>query len=123
MACSTQEDVPRIELSEYDELGPLGEGSFGVVKMVRYKGEVMALKALSKHHIAQARQVSHVIRERRLLGSLSHPFVVNLRGTSIAPDKLYMLLELVQGGELWSLIYSDTVRGVSLGCVLACHAS
>lgn len=75
-------------LTDVDVLGPLGEGSFGVVKMVRWKGEVLALKALNKHYIAQARQVKHVLRERRILGSLDHPFVVNLRGTCEDPHKL-----------------------------------
>jgi len=183
--------VPRISLSDVEELGPLGEGSFGVVKMVRWRGEVAALKALSKFHVSQARQVQHVIRERRLLGSVRHPSVVNLQATAVDNNKLYaleiqfcvvdvfrvclalflplpifivcawywlgvsvylaavdgrsvcgracvamprasnvsfvscvcgryMLLELVQGGELWSLIYNESVRCAIIALAMSC---
>ena len=114
--------MPKVELSELETIGPLGKGSFGQVSMVKWKGEVYARKQLSKYHIFQARQVKHVIRERQLLGRLDHPFIVNLKATASDATSLYMVLELVQGGELWSLIYNENV-GVPVSSPNNMHCS
>lgn len=74
--------------------------SFGMVNMVRWKGKVVALKAISKQHIATVGQVKHVIRERDIMAALRHPFIATLYGVSQDDNNLYMLLELLQGGEL-----------------------
>ena len=44
--------VPRVQ-----QLGILGEGSFGIVRMVRYEEGIYALKRLWKSEVRQARQV------------------------------------------------------------------
>lgn len=104
-------------LSDCETLGLLGEGSFGVVKMVRFKDEVLALKRLWKAEIVMARQTMHVMRERRILSALDFDGVVGLRGTAQDENSLFMLLELIQGGELWSLLYNEksTLTGGSGG--------
>ena len=71
-----------------------------MVNMVRWKGKVVALKAISKQHIATVGQVKHVIRERDIMAALRHPFIATLYGVSQDDNNLYMLLELLQGGEL-----------------------
>ena len=40
---------------------------------------------------------------------MNHPFVLKLHGTWQDDDQLYMFMELVQGGELWSLLYQKEV--------------
>jgi len=47
------------------------------------------------------------MRERRLLSSLDSDCIVRLKGTASDEHSLFMLLELIQGGELWSLIYNE----------------
>lgn len=95
------------DVSSCETLGLLGEGSFGVVKMVRHNGEVLALKRLWKQEIVTARQTQHVMRERRLLSALDSDCIVRLKGTATDEHSLFMLLELIQGGELWSLLYNE----------------
>ena len=43
------------------------------------------------------------------MAEMDHPFVLKLFGTFQDRDQLYMLLEIVMGGELWSLLYSKNV--------------
>lgn len=97
----------QFSLAEADPVGLLGEGSFGVVQLVKWRGRPCAMKRLWKLQLVQARQTVHVNRERRLLSAIDHPFVVKLRGTCQDEASLYMLLDFVGGGELWSLIYND----------------
>ena len=44
--------------------------------------------------------------------SIDHPFVVDLRCTFQDDRHLYMLIELVQGGELFSVIHTETRDGI-----------
>ena len=43
------------------------------------------------------------------MAEMDHPFVLKLFGTFQDRDQLYMMLEIVMGGELWSLLYSKNV--------------
>jgi cGMP-dependent protein kinase len=51
------------------------------------------------------RQQRNVMNEKSVMACLNHPFLLRLHATMQDRDQLYMLLELVQGGELWSLLY------------------
>jgi cAMP-dependent protein kinase regulator len=92
----------------------LGVGTFGKVWLVSNKrtGTPYALKMLSKKEIIGHHQVEGVIREKNIMSSLDHPFVVNLVSTFQDERNLYMLIELVQGGELFSVIHTETRDGI-----------
>ena len=60
---------------------------------------------MSKKQIVRQKQIKNVMNETRSLGSFRHPFVLLQHGTWQDRDQLYIFTELVQGGELWSLIY------------------
>ncbi|KAL7579025.1 hypothetical protein ACA910_019067 [Epithemia clementina (nom. ined.)] len=95
----------------------LGVGTFGKVWLVSHKrtGTPYALKQLSKREIIGHHQVDGVIREKNIMASLDHPFVVNLVATFQDDRFLYMLIELVQGGELFSVIHTETRDGIPNG--------
>lgn len=95
----------------------LGVGTFGKVWLVSHKrtGIPYALKQLSKREIIGHHQVEGVIREKNIMASLRHPFVVNLVSTFQDERHLYMLIELVQGGELFSVIHTETRDGIPNG--------
>ena len=95
----------------------LGVGTFGKVWLVSHKrtGTPYALKQLSKREIIGHHQVEGVIREKNIMASLDHPFVVNLVATFQDDRFLYMLIELVQGGELFSVIHTETRDGIPNG--------
>lgn len=92
----------------------LGVGTFGKVWLVshRTKKKPYALKMLAKREIIGHHQVEGVIREKNIMSSIKHPFVVNLVNTFQDDEHLYMLIELVQGGELFSVIHTEVRDGI-----------
>jgi CRP-like cAMP-binding protein len=105
--------MSQIALGALQQLAVLGEGSFGQVTMVKTthpaSGEelVLALKRMCKQHIIESGQQEHIQRERKVLASLpENPFLLNLHSTYQDRDCIYMLTNLLQGGELFSLIHT-----------------
>jgi len=94
------------ELSSLVPVKTLGTGTFGRVKLVRHKdsSETFALKIQSKAQITRFKLQQNIINEKLILATLSHPFIITLHQTFQDRDTLYMLLELVQGGELFSFL-------------------
>ena len=103
-----------IKLRDLVQLQILGVGTFGKVWLVSHKksGKSYALKVLSKKEVIGHHQVDGVIREKNIMSSLTHPFVVNLISTFQDERNLYMLIELVQGGELFSVIHTESRDGI-----------
>jgi serine/threonine protein kinase len=103
-----------IQFNDLLKIRILGVGTFGKVWLVSHKktGLPYALKMLSKREIIGHHQVDGVIREKNIMSSISHPFVVNLVSTYQDDRSLYMLIELVQGGELFSVIHTETRDGI-----------
>lgn len=67
--------------------------------------EVYALKILRKTQVIKLKQIDHVRHERAVLAEVSgHPFITNLVATFADQDSLYMLLDYVPGGELFSYL-------------------
>jgi serine/threonine protein kinase len=97
----------------------LGEGSFGRVKICRHHptGDTYALKCLRKGQIIRYQQVDHIICEKRVLAMCDHPFILKLAGVFEQANEVFMLLELVQGGELFSLLRQN-VRFDESQCML-----
>ena len=69
-----------------------------------------ALKILKKARIVRLRQKANIMNEKNLLLMIDHPFILRLYNTYKDNDHLYMLLELVQGGELFSRLQSNGGR-------------
>ena len=85
----------------------LGVGAFGAVRLVRHKpsGISYALKALSKARVLQGGQLQHVLNERGALSRLAgNAFLLQLVASYQDATHLYLLTELLQGGELHSLL-------------------
>ena len=79
-------------------------------------GKTFALKMLQKAQIVALNQTKNIMNEKLILMTLDHPFVLRLFDTFKDPNRLYMLLELVQGGELFSRLQTSATPGrVSVG--------
>ena len=63
-----------------------------------------AIKVLAKEKVVRLKQVEHTNSERALLGLCKHPFLVNLWGTFQDQHNLFMVMDFVAGGELFTLI-------------------
>ena len=95
----------------------LGAGTFGQVWLVSRKASdgterAYALKVQSKYELAQDGQAKAVVDEKNIMSQLIHPFISNLVGHFQDKDFVYMLMGLVQGGELYSQIHTDHRDGV-----------
>ena len=63
-----------------------------------------ALKCMLKNRVVGLNQVEHVLAERALLRLCEHPFICSLAATFQDAQYVYMLLEYVPGGELFSVL-------------------
>ncbi|KAJ3191708.1 camp-dependent protein kinase catalytic subunit [Irineochytrium annulatum] len=93
-------------LRDFDLVNTLGTGSFGRVHLARVRatGKFVALKALRKAEIVRLRQVEHTVNEKKILEALECPFLVGLLGSFQDAGHCYLVLEYVQGGELFSYL-------------------
>ena len=80
-----------------------------VCRMVLHEGteEVFALKSMLREDIKAQRSEQSVLDEKDLMAEVAHPFIVNLVNTYKSSKRLYMLMECVQGGELYSRIHTN----------------
>lgn len=105
----------KIKFSDLTAIAVLGAGTFGRVSLVQEKGKkdnVYALKALIKSEIVLHKQEANVIQEKNVMLHSNHPFILRLYATFKDQARLYMLLEFVQGGELFTVIHTATSDGV-----------
>lgn len=64
-------------------------------------GRIYALKTLRKAHIISRSEVAHTLAERSVLAQINNPFIVPLKFSFQSPEKLYLVLAFVNGGELF----------------------
>lgn len=93
----------KVSTNDFDVLNVIGKGSFGKVLMVRKKdtGEVFAMKEMNKEVIERENLLEHTFAEKSILQKISHPFVVTLHYAFQTKDRLYLVLDLLSGGELF----------------------
>ncbi|GAA95001.1 hypothetical protein E5Q_01656 [Mixia osmundae IAM 14324] len=92
-----------LSIDAFDLLKVIGKGSFGKVMQVRKKdtGRIYALKTIRKAHIVSRSEVTHTLAERTVLAQVNNPFIVPLKFSFQNPEKLYLVLAFVNGGELF----------------------
>ncbi|WFD18393.1 non-specific serine/threonine protein kinase [Malassezia caprae] len=92
-----------LTIESFELLKVIGKGSFGKVMQVRKKdtSRIYALKIIRKAHIISRSEVTHTLAERTVLARVNCPFIVPLKFSFQSPDKLYLGLAFVNGGELF----------------------
>ncbi|XP_060069915.1 serine/threonine-protein kinase Sgk1-like [Ylistrum balloti] len=93
-----------VKPSDFEFLKVIGKGSFGKVLLARHKleGHIYAIKVLQKQAIMKRNEAKHIMAERNvLLKNIKHPFLVGLHYSFQTADKLYFVLDYVNGGELF----------------------
>lgn len=87
-------------------LDTLGTGSFGRVRLCSpidiEPKEYYALKILKKSEVIYLKQVEHVKTEKKILETITHPYVVNLVGAFQDDRNLFLMMEYIIGGEFFS---------------------
>lgn len=102
----TQSIHRKMQAEDFEPLRCLGKGAFGTVHLVKQRatGRLYAQKQFRKAKITVHRRLIEQARnERSILESINrHPFVVKLYYAFQDHDKLYLILEYAQGGELFT---------------------
>lgn len=75
----------------------------------KHNSRFYAVKVLKKAKIVKMKQVEHTNDERRMLSEVKHTFLITLWGTFQDSKNLYMVMDFVEGGELFSLLRKSGV--------------
>merc|ERR1719493_220464 len=112
-------------LKDLKTIGILGKGAFGLVSLVvdPKTGRSYALKAIKKQQIVELGQQSHIINEKNVMQKMHSPFLVNLRGTYKDKLRVYFLLDVCLGGELFTILrrrryFNEGTSKFYAGCVV-----
>jgi len=114
--------------SDFKQIKQIGKGSFGEVYQVqkltgtKSKNQIYAMKILNKTSLKTKDRLRTVL-ERRILTSFNHPNLVNCHYAFQTTADLYLILDYVAGGDLFSLLgftfTEDQVKFVCAELVLA----
>ncbi|KAK6586032.1 hypothetical protein PZA11_001089 [Diplocarpon coronariae] len=96
----------KMAATDFEPLRCLGKGTFGTVLLVKQQktGRLYAQKQFKKASLTvHKRLIEQTKTERSILESVNrHPFVVKLFYAFQDHEKLYLILEYAQGGELFT---------------------
>lgn len=62
---------------------------------------------LAKRKIIELKQIDHIKNEKNILAGISHPFIVNLVEAFQDSEKIYLVFDFVQGGEIFRLLRKE----------------
>ena len=93
-----------VSLDDLEKIAVLGMGAFGKVLLVKYKEKRYALKCLRKAQIVTMGLTEHIKREKDAMLECHSPFLVDLAARFKDNDTVYLLMECVMGGELFTYL-------------------
>jgi len=103
--------IPAIVREKYIISKQIGRGAYGEVKLCFIRGtcDRFAMKIVAKKHFTHSGPQAHIFNQHiktecSILQGLHHPCIVRLYDVYDTPDFLYIILELVEGGELFDRI-------------------
>lgn len=101
-----------VDLDHFILTKVIGRGSFGKVYLAKKKtapkkGEYFALKVLSKKVIFDRNQVEHTMAERKVMETITHPFLMRLHYAFQNATRLYFVMDYLPGGELFFHLRKD----------------
>ena len=101
---SSVQQLPK-GLEEYYVIRRVGKGGFATVFLIRLKastGRYFALKVIKKAEVVRLKQEKQIMNEKNILMELKHPLLVDLYSCFQSPSNLFMVMEFVAGGDLFT---------------------
>ncbi|KAJ1527862.1 hypothetical protein ONE63_007802 [Megalurothrips usitatus] len=108
-----REGHDKADPSQFELLKVLGQGSFGKVFLVRKvvgkdAGTLYAMKVLKKATL-KIRDRVRTKMERNILVDVRHPFIVRLHYAFQTEGKLYLILDFLRGGDLFTRLSKEVM--------------
>ncbi|XP_006365254.1 probable serine/threonine protein kinase IRE [Solanum tuberosum] len=102
----------RTSIEDFEIIKPISRGAFGRVFLARKRatGDLFAIKVLKKADMIRKNSVESILAERDILISVRNPFVVRFFYSFTCRENLYLVMEYLNGGDLFSLLRN-------LGCL------
>ncbi|XP_019335396.2 ribosomal protein S6 kinase alpha-2 isoform X2 [Alligator mississippiensis] len=108
-----KEGFEKADPSQFELLKVLGQGSYGKVFLVRKikgsdAGQLYAMKVLKKATLKVWDRVRSKM-ERDILAEVNHPFIVKLHYAFQTEGKLYLILDFLRGGDLFTRLSKEVM--------------
>ncbi|XP_008802442.1 probable serine/threonine protein kinase IREH1 isoform X2 [Phoenix dactylifera] len=102
----------RTSIDDFEILKPISRGAFGRVFLAKKRttGDLFAIKVLKKADMIRKNAVESILAERDILITVRNPFVVRFFYSFTSQENLYLVMEYLNGGDLYSLLRN-------LGCL------
>ncbi|XP_058069080.1 probable serine/threonine protein kinase IRE4 isoform X2 [Magnolia sinica] len=96
----------RTSIDDFEILKPISKGAFGKVFLAKKRttGDLFAIKVLKKLDMIRKNDVERILAERNILITVRNPFVVRFYYSFTCRDNLYLVMEYLNGGDLYSLL-------------------
>jgi len=109
----TRAGCEKANTGQFELLRVLGQGSFGKVFLVRKvhgkdAGSLYAMKVLKKATLKVRDRVRTKL-ERNILADVNHPFIVKLQYAFQTEGKLYLILDFLRGGDLFTRLSKEVM--------------
>uniref|UniRef100_A0A4W5JY52 Protein kinase domain-containing protein n=1 Tax=Hucho hucho TaxID=62062 RepID=A0A4W5JY52_9TELE len=106
-----KEGCEKADPRQFELLKVLGQGSFGKVFLVRKvmgpdAGQLYAMKVLKKASL-KVRDRVRTKMERDILVEVNHPFIVKLHYAFQTEGKLYLILDFLRGGDVFTRLSKE----------------
>jgi len=107
------ENAPNFYTQNFRVIDIIGKGGFGKVYLIRRREvsenlldeDFFAMKVIKIERILKSdKQVGYVMNEMKLLSKIDHPFIVKLFYAFKSPKHLYLIMELMSGGDMRSIL-------------------
>ncbi|KAI4347283.1 hypothetical protein L6164_008105 [Bauhinia variegata] len=102
----------RTSIDDFEIIKPISRGAFGRVFLAKKRttGDLFAIKVLKKADMIRKNAVESILAERDILITVRNPFVVRFFYSFTDRMNLYLVMEYLNGGDLYSLLRN-------LGCL------
>ncbi|CAN9501804.1 unnamed protein product [Ophioblennius macclurei] len=96
------DDTDEVNFDHFQILRAIGKGSFGKVCIVQKKDtkKMYAMKYMNKLKCVERNEVRNVLKELQIMQNLEHPFLVNFWYSFQDEEDMFMVVDLLLGGDL-----------------------
>ena len=110
--CSSPANKSRVTIADFQFIKRISAGAYARVFLAKKKntGDVFAIKVTSKSLLTHKNQAERVLTEQEILRQFSSDFIVTFYWSFVGKKNLYMVMEYLPGGDLYSLLQK-------LGCL------